>query len=107
MDGKPLAGGQDVRAMIQFQPQQGGAPAIGNLDADGHYDLVSGSRAGLPPGMYVVTVSASKVIRGPNPYDPGSGKPITPRKYANARESGFTADVKPGSNTFDFALSSN
>lgn len=105
-DGQPLAGGPGVRAMIQFQPESGGAPAIGNLDADGNYELVRGSQAGLPPGPYLVTVTASKIIPGPTPYDPGSGKPITPRRYASAKESGLRADVQAGSNTFDFALES-
>jgi hypothetical protein len=29
---------------------------------------------------------------------------ISPAKYASVRDSGLRAEVKPGSNTFDFAL---
>lgn len=107
LDGRPLAGGTDVRAMIQFAPEKGGPTAVGTLDGNGEYQLSSGSNQGLPPGSYYVTVSASQLLRGPNPGDPASGRPITPRRYANAKESGLSADVKPGSNTFDFALVSN
>jgi hypothetical protein len=32
---------------------------------------------------------------------------ITPKKYASVTGSGLREEVKPGNNTFDFALNSN
>jgi hypothetical protein len=107
MDGKPLAGGPHVRAMIQFIPEDGGPTATGQLDEAGNFALSTGSKQGLPPGPYFVTIAASKLIPGATPYDPASGQPITPRRYASAKESGMKADVGPGRNTFNFALKSS
>ena len=105
LDGEPLAGGPELRGTVYFYPEGGaGAPGVGILDSSGQYSLQTGSQEGVRPGPYVVAVSATQIIMPTTPGGMPAGKPITPRKYGDARQSGFRADVQPGSNTFDFPL---
>jgi hypothetical protein len=107
LDGAPLAGGSGVKATVLFQPDgQPGASGVGILDANGNYALMTGSQEGVPPGPYLVTVSATQIIMPKDPTGTPSGKPITPRHYADPKQSGLRAEVQPGSNRFDFALDS-
>lgn len=105
LDGQPLAGGPELSGIVQFVPEGGGGtPAIGYLDANGHYQLASGSRLGIRPGKYLVSISAAKIIPPAQPGEAAGGRPATPRLYADPRRSGLTAEVRSGSNTFDFAI---
>jgi hypothetical protein len=107
LDGVPLAGGAGVDASVGFYPDgHPGAPGIGFLDSNGHYQLMVGSQEGIPPGKYAIAISATRIIMPKEPTGTPGGVPITPRRYADSRQSGFRADVKPGSNTFNFDLSS-
>jgi hypothetical protein len=106
LDGEPIAGGSDVRGTVTFYRQDGtGTPAVGIIDSDGRYEMSTGSTDGVPPGEYAVAIAATRIII-PEPGATPSGRPITPRYYANAKESGLRADVEPGGNTFDFQLES-
>jgi hypothetical protein len=107
LDGKPLAGSENVRVTIMFFPESGtGAPAAALADESGGYTVSTGSQAGLAPGNYVVTLSATE-------YRPaaGGGAParrvLTPSRYANPKQSGLRAQVEPGRNKFDFNLQSD
>jgi hypothetical protein len=106
-NGEPVAGGSDVHAMICFTPVGGGPPGIGEINSSGHFSLATGSAAGIHPGKYLVSVSATKLIPSTTPGMPGGGRPLTPAKYANPKQSGLEADIQPGSNTLDFNLQSN
>ena len=107
LDGKPFAGSDHLRGTVQFIPDTGhGTMASGYLDENGKYELSSGSRVGVLPGKYVVTVSAIEIIPPKIPGGAAGGKAASPARYANPKTSGFTADVVRGDNTFDFALSS-
>jgi hypothetical protein len=107
LDGRPLAGSDKLRGTVQFSPEGGGGTAaVGYLDENGRYNLSSGSRVGVLPGKYLVSVSATEIIPPKIPGEAPSGRLATPRQYADAKNSGFTAEVAAGSNTFDFALSS-
>ncbi len=106
LDGKSIAGGDDVRGTVTFYPVDGSAaPAIGILDQSGHYELSTGTKKGALPGAYMVAIAATRVIIPEGGGTP-SGRPITPRYYASAKTSRLSADVQPGSNTFDFPLES-
>jgi hypothetical protein len=108
LDDQPLAGGQDVRGTVYFYPEAGtGAPAVGLLDSSGKYSLNTGTKKGIKPGAYKVTISATRIIAASQAGEAPSGRPITPRHYADPAKSGFRVDVSKGSNTFDFALESN
>jgi hypothetical protein len=108
LDNKPLAGSDRLRGTVQFSPQDGrGTTAVGYVDANGRYNLSTGSRVGVPPGKYLVSVSAVEIIPPKIAGEAGSGRLATPPRYANAKSSGLAADVGSGNNTFDFALSSS
>ncbi|MEX2308591.1 MAG: hypothetical protein WD738_13400 [Pirellulales bacterium] len=106
LDGKPIAGGADVRGMVTFYPIGGkGVPAVGIIDGNGRYEMSTVSEIGVAPGSYDVAVSATRIII-PEPGATPSGKPITPRRYTSSKESNLHAEVQPGRNTIDFELSS-
>ena len=108
LDGQPIVGGSDVRGTIYLYPEGGlGAPASGILDEEGRYDISTGTRGGVAPGPYLVSISAIQIIPPRIEGDAPGGRPLTPRKYANPNQSGYRVDVAAGSNTFDFALESD
>lgn len=105
MDGRPLAGSEHLRGTVSFLPVGGhGTAAIGYLDENGAYKLSSGSRVGVLPGKYMVSVSATEIIPAKIPGEAPSGRAASPARYADAEKSGFTAEVVRGRNTFDYAL---
>ena len=108
VDGQPLRGGDDVHATVYFQPaSRDGASAAGRLDENGVYHLSCGSQEGISPGEYVVTFSASQMIRGKDADDAPTGKRISDPKYASAKTSGIRFVVQAGSNECDISLKSS
>jgi hypothetical protein len=100
LDGQPLGRTETRNVTIMFMPESGsGTPASAMLDDSGYYVVATGAQSGLAPGKYIVTLAAIEAS--------ASGKRVvSPERYTNARESDLRADVEPGSNTFDFDLSS-
>ena len=96
LDGQPLA-----EATVMFQPTKGRA-SIATTDSAGKYSLIY--LDGVPGAM----LGAHKVIiRTEIPGEDGQppiAKEKLPKKYHDHTE--LTAEVKPGSNTFDFELKS-
>jgi hypothetical protein len=96
LDGQPLP-----EATVMFQPTEGRA-SIATTDAAGKYSLlyldgVPGARLG----------QHKVIIRTEIPGEDGQppiAKEKLPKKYHAQTE--LTAEVKPGSNTFDFKLES-
>jgi hypothetical protein len=106
VDGQPLQGGNGVRATVIFQPATGvGRVAVGLVDSSGQYHLSSGSEAGVVPGEYVVTCSATQLVRGSDGSVSG-GRRVTDPKYADTKTSGLQFTVEPGSNEFNISLTS-
>lgn len=91
LDGQPLEG-----VIILFKPEIGRV-ATATTDAEGKYEL-----------EYLYEVPGCKV--GPNkvsfewPLGATNAKKLSARYTTNSE---LTADVKPGANTFDFALESD
>lgn len=105
LDGEPLKIASDMRGTVLFQAVGGqGAVATGILDPAGHYQLAVGSSTEIPPGKYQVAITASQLLPKSEKGEQ-QGKLITPLKYMSAQSSGLQAEVKPGENQFDFALS--
>jgi len=69
------------------------------LDESGYYSLATGATSGLEPGKYIVTLAAVEAS--------SSGKRvISPQRYTDPTQSDLRAEVVPGSNDFDFDLTS-
>jgi hypothetical protein len=105
LDGQPLTTGN-----VSFHPDGGaGAPAYGQIDANGRYSLSTGTDAGLAPGKYVAVVVATK--EPPQAYDKTGSEvppiPITPAKYGNTSTSDLRVEVKRGKNDVPLALQSD
>jgi hypothetical protein len=107
LDGQPVRSSSDLYGVVSFYREGGGGPpATGMINEAGRYTLATGAQQGIEPGAYLVAVSLKKIL--PPEVAGGQTRPeqLTPIKYATPGESGFKAEVKPGSNTFDFALES-
>ena len=102
-EGKPVTEGA-----VLFQPTRGQG-AVGKLDQQGRYVLRTNSPGdGAVVGKHTVTVVAPTSIEiigitGPGQL-PKREFPNIPEKYRRPETSGLTAEVKPGSNQFDFDL---
>jgi hypothetical protein len=105
MDGQPLAG-----VDVAFLPEKG-RPSMATTDAAGHYDLWYVNRTmGAKVGPHKVFVRPTEMppeeaaANGSSRGAPGALPPKIPAKYT--KRSTLAAEVKPGRNTFDFALES-
>jgi hypothetical protein len=109
LDGEPLRGGAgDTRVTVQFQPAGGvGSTAIGLADENGNYTMGTGAQAGVPPGEYLVSCSASRLTVAADGKTPTGARQITDAKYASASTSGLKFVAVPGANVYDIALVSS
>jgi hypothetical protein len=100
LDGKPLPG-----ASVTFYPANEGRPSQGTTDESGKYTLrFTGSKEGAMLGQHTVQVEVGVPV-GEGETQPASNLPQLPAKYNKNTE--LTAEVKRGSNTIDFNLTSN
>jgi hypothetical protein len=99
LDGKPL-----TKGAITFAPTGDGPVATGSINSSGRYTLQVGTQSAIPPGTYTVTIVAVEPVP-PTPEHPEPlPKLLTPAKYNNPATSGLAAEVKRGSNSFDYQL---
>jgi len=90
LDGKPLAD-----ANVAFAPEHG-RTSIGRTDAAGRYELYfDGPNKGAAVGRHRVIITTMPSMDSAHPI-------FVPARY-NVQTT-LTAEVKPGKNTFDFAL---
>lgn len=117
VEGVVLAGDRPVDgAFVDFHPAAGGMAAAGMTDSAGRFLLTSdrGGRrnAGAVAGAYKVAIFKLRDDNPPLPPDPtpddwARRKPasnVLPDKYRDPETSGLEATVKPGRNSFRFAL---
>lgn len=105
LDGQPVEGGPDLYGTVSFFPEGGtGATAVGIIGPAGAYNVETGSRLGLSPGNYQVAVAVKKIHPPDRPEGLTRPERVSPIKYSRPAESGLRAEVKPGSNEFDFDL---
>ncbi len=92
LDGQPLAG-----AIVTFEPLEAGRGSIAMTDAQGRYELIYiRNDKGAKVGAHRVQITTSNA---------NAGKPeLVPPKY-NVQTT-LSADVKPGDNEINFALTS-
>ncbi len=103
LDGQPLAG-----ASVMF----GGGSAMGETDANGHYELARGDRKGAPLGDHTVLIEKWVTEDGSpyksnemSPMDAGAKQEI-PAKYSNGESTELKATVPAGGGAIDFELKS-
>ena len=107
LDGAPLTTG-----LVTFLPTGPGAAAYGTIDATGRYSIRTGSKGGLAPGEYVVTVAANAPIPaapttvGGTKYAEPIMPLVTPLKYIKQDRTPLRATVTAGRQTIDFELTS-
>jgi hypothetical protein len=107
LDGHPVAGGTEYYGQVLFTREDGsGAPAVAIVDGGGAYELLTGAHKGLEPGTYNVGVSVKKILPAINDVSLAGAEQLSAPRFASPKQSGFKAEVKPGSNTFDFAVQS-
>ena len=105
VEGRVTYNGQPLKfGTVMFQNVKGGQPAIGMIQPDGSFKMVTPKAGdGAKPGSYEVVVScyenhdpskAPVADRG----DMSPGKSLVPQKYMMAATSGLTAEVKPEGN---------
>jgi hypothetical protein len=108
LDGQPIPRGSDVHGTVNFYPENGsGAAAAGMIDESGRYSLRSGSREGIAPGGYLVSVVVNRITLPKTPAGMPQPTLLTPKRYASVTESGLRQEVTSGSNTIDLALTSD
>lgn len=106
LDGKPVVGSDEFLGTVTFTSDVGRAAGTGIIDSSGQYTLRTGSQKGIAPGTYLVGIEVRKIT----PAADIGGLPkvtlVSPQKYAVPTTSGLRQEVKAGSNTCDFALTS-
>ncbi len=101
--------------VLLISTTSGGRGASGMTDASGNFTLTTFEAGdGALPGSYKVRITKTIVEDAPaEPGEPtapgeepnmGTQKDLIPAKYKDPNESGLTADVKEGPNTFTFEL---
>lgn len=106
LDGRPLAA-----AGVAFHAVAGGAVASSTTDVKGRYQLETGSREGMAPGEYRVTVCKDEVVAGMNAeHVVASGglkmNRLVPPIYGGPTTSPLRVAVSRGRQTQDFDLTS-
>lgn len=103
LDGKPLKRGIITFACVRDEP---GAPASGQVQTNGSYQVQIGNSGAVVAGEYVVTVCArAPSIDSPTGGPPTPGPLITPVRYSTPDLSGLRYHIRPGANVIDIALS--
>ncbi len=106
LDGKPFMT-PAAKGSVSFIASDG-AISQTPLDAGGNYKLKIGKETSTRPGQYKVVVVAAEVPK-PDPSQPSVvpiPKVLTPERYGASATTDLTAEVKNGSNRFDFDLKS-
>lgn len=107
IDNQPVAGGPELYGTVTFTPASGGAPGVGIIDGSGHYSVSTGAQKGVAPGTYLVSIAVRQVKPPTNQDALPQATLISPKKYLNSATSGLREEIKAGSNTCDFALTSD
>ena len=94
-----------IRGTVSYVPDnskgESGKAAVGDIGPDGTYVLKTpGEGEGVLVGRYIVSVSG-RGLKDEEHMPPNRQIPV---RYASARQSGLTAEVKDGPNEINFDL---
>lgn len=101
VDGQPVNKGK-----VTFIPVGPGQMAIGAIDTDGTYEVMTNREEGLGVGEYKVAIVAREMEVSEEGGPPMQGNYIVPKRYGLAETSGLQYTVESGHNEIDFELSS-
>jgi hypothetical protein len=73
---------------------------------DGTYELTTGSKKGLKPGEYRITVVRTENAPTAPGKTPSIGHLVTPAKYSRLETTDLRATTEPGANEIPLNLSS-
>ena len=95
--GQPISGLEG--SQIEFSSQDGGTSSVGEIQADGSFELTTETPGdGAPPGEY-------KVLIAPKSTDPENPIPrVIHQKYESFDSSGLTSKVEEKTNTPEFKV---
>lgn len=77
---------------------------VGMIEDGGYFEAKAGTDAQIQPGKYLVAIAVNKIERPADPNALAIPTLLSPAKYKNPQTSELRAEIKPGSNTFDFDL---
>ena len=92
--------------MVTFHPVAGGPAVYGMIRDDGTYELTTGSKKGLKPGEYRITVVRTENAPTAPGKTPSIGHLVTPAKYSRLETTDLRATTEPGANEIPLNLSS-
>jgi hypothetical protein len=77
----------------------------GNIDSEGNFKIMTGTKPGAAPGRYLVTVDAAKMIDPKNPYHSAADY-LMPERYLFKEQSKLAFDVveNAASGAYDLRL---
>jgi hypothetical protein len=103
IDGKPFTNGA-----VTLIPTEGGAPSYGGTDAQGHYSLETGNKAGVKPGTYKVVLQKFETGKvdprdeeGRNTQNMAPAKALVPEKYSKPETSDITLTIPSADGKYD------
>lgn len=99
IDGKILDKGD-----IGFHQEEGVVVSTTQINQDGSYKI--GAEANTLPGNYKIVIIANEVSIGKGPGSVPMPTRITPLAYSNKEQTPLKAELKAGSNEFNFDLKS-
>jgi len=101
LDGAPLK-----NATIIFAGEGHLPTCMATTSEDGSYVAQTGQLKGLLPGSYKVTVVVWKTKESTSKMGEPKQDLVTPKKYANAKTSGLTAEITSSNYNLNFDLKS-
>jgi hypothetical protein len=99
--GKPL-----VRGTVVFMPEEGtpGSQAIGNIQPDGTFTMMTANVSGAAIGKHKVTVHSRREHTAEESAQLKIPPSLIPEKYGKEAESGLAFEVQKGSNEYPIDL---
>jgi hypothetical protein len=91
VDGQPLTGGNVALISQTAEKDSKVPPSVGQIDANGNYEIYTGGRVGAPAGKYKVVVTPPTM-----PTEKGGAPKLPfPKLYSDAKRTTLSIEVTP------------